>query len=291
MVLLLRQPHSFMKILKTGFQYFQALNLNIMLGGGIGALFIATYLGVTLSIFTLLELIVVIWLIYTLDHLLDAKTLFRKPVTFRHKLHWENSTVIWRVWSFLLIVAFSFLFRLPIMTLVYGGLLVFLVTFYFISIKLSRKRQMYHKEIVAAVAYAAGIYVGPLSIYERDVSWDIWLLFLEYAGLALVNLLIFSLFEKDVDKHEEFQSIVLSIGYHKVMIITKILAGIILLTSVLCVFLNTQNADFLKTQILVGCMDLVLLLIIFKKNLFSKNERYRIMGDFIFLIPVLYFII
>ncbi len=262
-----------------------------MLGGGIGALFIATYLGVTLSIFTLLELIVVIWLIYTLDHLLDAKTLFRKPVTFRHKLHWENSTVIWRVWSFLLIVAFSFLFRLPIMTLVYGGLLVFLVTFYFISIKLSRKRQMYHKEIVAAVAYAAGIYVGPLSIYERDVSWDIWLLFLEYAGLALVNLLIFSLFEKDVDKHEEFQSIVLSIGYHKVMIITKILAGIILLTSVLCVFLNTHNADFLKTQILVGCMDLALLLIILRKNLFSKNERYRIVGDSIFLIPVLYFTI
>ncbi|MCH7513460.1 MAG: hypothetical protein IH947_05880 [Bacteroidetes bacterium] len=280
-----------MKILKTGFQHLQALSLDITLGGGIGALFIAAYLGVTLSVFTLLELIIVVWLIYTLDHLLDAGTLFRKPVTFRHKLHWENSTNIWGVWSFFLIVAFSFLFRLPAMTLVYGGLLVLLVTFYFISIKLSGKRQLYHKETVAAVAYAAGIFVGPLSIYEGDVSWDIWLLFLEYAGLALINLLIFSLFEKDVDRHEEFNSIVMSIGYHKVMIITKILAGIILLTSVLCVFLNTQNADFLKTQILVGCMDLVLLLIIFKKNLFSKNERYRIMGDFIFLIPVLYFII
>jgi len=150
---------------------------------------------------------------------------------------------------------------------------------------------MYHKEIVAAVAYAAGIFVGPLSMYEGEISWDIWALFLEYAGLALVNLFIFSLFEKEIDTQEEFQSIVLSLGYHKVLIITKILGVTILLTSALCIFLNSQNIDIVKSQFLIGCMDAVLLLIIFRKDLFSENECYRIMGDSIFLIPVLYFII
>jgi len=269
---------------------FQALSFDVALGGAIGTLFVSKFLGVNISIFTLLELTVCIWLIYTLDHLLDAGTKYSEPVTFRHRYHWKNLTSIWSIWSFLLIAAFSFLFRLPKMTLVYGTILAFIVCVYFISIKLLKGDLVYHKEFIAAVVYSAGIFIGPMSIYSESVTWDIWALFIEYTSLAFLNLILFSIYEKHIDKVEEFHSLVISMGQRNVIIIARFLFLLIFSTSIIMIALDPHNISMIRSQVIIITMNFILLLILIMRNFFKKNQRYRALADAVFFVPVLFLI-
>ncbi len=68
-----------MKLVYKYLLIIQALSLDVSVGGVIGAWFIATYLGITPDVFIYLIFGTTIWLIYTFDHLMDARTLFEKP--------------------------------------------------------------------------------------------------------------------------------------------------------------------------------------------------------------------
>jgi len=279
-----------MSTVRKFIKLFQALSFDVALGGAIGTLFVSKYVGVDISIFTLLELTVCIWLIYTLDHLLDAGIKNTEPVTFRHRYHWKNSTIIWSIWSFLLIAAFSFLFLLPKMTLVYGSIVALIVCVYFISIRLLKGDLVYHKEFIVAVVYSTGIFVGPMSIYSEFVTWDIWALFIEYTALALINLILFSIYEKHIDSVERFHSLVISMGQRKVIIIVWILLLLIFSTSIILISLDPRNISMVRSQVIIITMNFILLLILIMRNFFEKNQRYRTIADAVFFVPVLFLI-
>ncbi len=279
-----------MSYLSRNLKYFQALSLDVTIGGVIGSLFISTYLGVLVDFKTYIILGLTIWLIYTLDHLIDTQNALEPPITFRHRFHWKNSMSMWGVWSFLLIMDLSLLYKLPSMTLIYGAIVTVFVVIYFISINLLRSSNIYHKEFAAAIVYSVGIFIPSISIMDLSIGSDIWILFVEMFSLAFINLLIFSVFERVVDKHEGYHSLVRSLNLQNVK---GIIWGLMLAVFVLNIAgsFMIDNPQFILSQIIIGTMNVTLAIIMLKRDFFIINTRYRIVGDAVFTFPLLYMII
>jgi len=273
------------------YKYFQAYSLDVVLGGVIGALFVARYMGVQLDFFLVAELILTIWLIYTFDHLIDSGSGFYDVITFRHKLHKKYSVTIWGVWGFALVVAFSLLFKIPKVSLWMGMVLVFFVVLYFISLKLLEDGKIYHKEITAAVVYATGIFLAPVSLYHGVWSLDIWVLFLEFVLLAFVNLLIFSLYEREEDQISGFHSLVKAIGESKARTFSQvILVGLLAGSMIFALFNRVQNSIFVS-QLIIFAMSMMLILILVLPKFFERKDRYRTTGDLVFFTPAIFLFI
>lgn len=272
----------------SAYKYIQAFSIDIALGGIIGALFVAKYLGVQLDYLVVIELFIVIWLIYTFDHLIDSGSDRYELVAFRHKVHRKFSTTIWGIWSFTLVVGLSVLFKIPSITLLAGSIIAVFVVMYFFSLKLLEDGNLYHKEFSAAIIYAAGIFIGPVSIFKGDPSSDIWILFIEYALLATVNLLVFSIYEQLANEKSGFQSLLKAVGSKKVRVLSLVLVVFVVILSGASFIFFWESPQILKAQFIILLMAIFLILLIVNKNALIINERYRVVGDAIFFIPVLY---
>jgi len=272
----------------SAYKYIQAFSIDIALGGVIGALFVAKYLGVELGYLVVIELFVTIWLIYTFDHLIDSGSGRYELVAYRHKIHGKLSTSIWGVWSFALIVALSLLFKIPSATLMAGSILGVFVVMYFFSLKLLEEGNLYHKEFSAAFLYTIGIFIGPVSIFQGALSNDIWILFIEYVLLASVNLLVFSMYEQLANEKSGFQSLLKTLGAEKIRIISWTLIAIVILLSVVSIIWFWESSDILKAQLIILLMAICLLLVFINKGTLIRHERYRMVGDAIFFLPILY---
>jgi len=279
-----------MSALSNLFKYFQALSLDIALGGVVGSMFISSYLGVQVDIMTYAILGLSIWLIYTLDHLLDTQNVVQTPITFRHQFHWNNYTTLWGIWSFCLIMVLSMLYKLPTPTLIAGVIAGAFVVGYFVSIKFLLTGKVYHKEITAAVIYSLGLFIPSISIMDKPVGLDVWLLFVELFAVALTNLLIFSIFERSIDKEEGFHSLVIAMNVKSVKSITwGMIAAVYTIIIVGLVMIPTEK--YIITQLIIGVMNTCLALILYKGDLFVINTRYRSFADAVFIFPGVYLLI
>ena len=272
------------------YRYLQAFSIDISIGSVIGALFVAKYIGVTLDFFVLVELFLAVWLIYTFDHLVDSGSGDLELVTFRHKLHRRLSTSIWGVWSFTLVVLLTLLFKIPNKTLIAGGILGLFVVIYFVLLKFPEDRKIYHKELSAAVIYATGIFLGPLTIYQGYYTLDLWILYSEFLVLALANLLMFSVFEEAIDQRSGFHSLVKSIGILKTKYIVNVLVILLILASSMGMLFYRNEPQIFGAQLTILVMVLVLALIIANRKSLIINQRFRIIADAIFFLPILYIV-
>jgi hypothetical protein len=66
------------------------LSLDVVAGAVAGALFFGEILQVQLSFSVLTALGLTVWIIYTLDHLRDAKQILNVASTDRHRFHQEH---------------------------------------------------------------------------------------------------------------------------------------------------------------------------------------------------------
>jgi 4-hydroxybenzoate polyprenyltransferase len=197
---------------------------------------------------------------------------------------------MWGIWSFTLVVGLSLLFKIPSPTLVAGSILALFVAMYFFSLKLLEDGEIYHKEFSAAIIYSTGIFIGPVSIYNGDLSSDIWILFIEYALLAAINLLLFSMYEQLTNEKSGFQSLLKTVGSKKVGAISLILLSAVVILSMAFSILFWESPQILKAQLIILFMAICLILVIVNKNTLIINDRYRTVGDAIFYIPILYFL-
>ncbi len=264
----------------------QALSIDVSLGGVIGAWFIATYLGIHLDFMVYLILGVSVWLIYAFDHLMDVRMMFDLPATYRHRIHWENSTNLWGIWSLALIIVLSLLYKLPPVMLVAGTILAFVVLLYFISLKLLEKIPVFHKELVGSIIYTTGIFIPPVSSYHGSIGPDLYILYFQFLMIALSNLLLFSMYDSKVDEQEGFHSLVITIGENKVRKITWISLGMVFLSGIAGILL--LDTSLWSTQVILFLMDIVLLIILMNKSYFIVYSRFRIVGDSIFFLPLIY---
>lgn len=207
--------------------YFRILSLDIVFGAGAMLYFFAYSQAVYPSFYYYFSLGMAVWLIYTLDHLLDAYRIPHVAHTPRHRFHQKYFYPLGAIWGVGFIAALLATFHyLSPNTLYYGIGVSLLVALHF-ALGLVEQLQnalFFQKETRIALVYTLGVSVAPFSLggFVLDTQW--LLLGGQVFLLALVNLLIISWYELESDEQDQHVSMVRSLGKKK---IKKIMQGLL----------------------------------------------------------------
>lgn len=140
------------------------------------------------------------------------------------------------------------------------------------------------KEVFVACLYTVGVALPSLAFFQGPLLFEHCLIITKFAITALMNLLLFSLFDLEVDRDQEQHSFVTWFG----PVATHYA---ILFFGVLNIFsgLWLWNFDTRVASIFIT-MNVLLITVLFLKRQLVPNNYYRMIGDAVFLIPVLYFL-
>ncbi len=275
--------------MSTIWKYIQFLSLDVVAGAVISSLFVSRTIGVRIDSPILIGLGIAIWLIYTVDHLMDANAIKGPAKNPRHAFHQRNFKILvaLAVGAFLLgLWNISFL-RME--TIKFGGILIFCVGVYFFTIRMAQRKSLLHKEVSAAMIYGFGVFAGPLSM-THEISTTTAFLFVQFFIIVLLNLFIFPLYEIESDRQDSMDSIAISLGEQRVrrMIHFFFALSFVMLMIGFLMFGEFWSLNYwFRAQYLLMAMVVVLAGLAFWPDTFKKRGLYRILGDGIFFIPAL----
>ena len=272
------------------YRYFQILSFDVVLGACFGSAMISYLLNVELSSFLYVLLGLSVWIIYTSDRLLDVKKLQSNAISERHFFHQKHYRLLVTLVGISVAVCIYLLLFIPKSTLIYGVALCAIVGFYFFLVQFKSSRRSYSKELIAALIYVAGIFLPAVSL-RLELDWIIFIVFFQYLLLALVNLFQFSIFEVEHDRKESFNSLSTEIGPEKVWQYAYILLAVNTAISIILLLFFRGNSHLEYVELVFALMLLMQWLITVRRGTFTKNGRYRLWGDLIFLFPGLILLI
>lgn len=272
-----------MNMIKRLFSYFRLLSLDVVLGACVSTMFVAKCLSVDLPIMVVIELAIAVWIIYTADHLLDGNKSQEVPLTDRHQFHIVNQQALLTALVLMVVLGVVIAFQLPYEVVANGLILVGCVVAYFIGLKIIGTKPSVYKEPLVAMAYAIGVFLGPVSLLSVIDYNGVILLFAIYLFMAFCNLLIFSIYELHIDEKDQHTSLVRYTGKRNANLIIAICFVILfLLWSYQLSIFGTLNIASIILILMIGA----LIAINYFQQLFTKNEWYRIIGDGIFYFPL-----
>ncbi|MCC5937463.1 MAG: UbiA family prenyltransferase [Lunatimonas sp.] len=192
------------------------LSVDVALGACAGMYFFASMLRVELKPVEFFLMALSVWVIYTFDHLLDARHIPADHASPRHRFHQRHFLEL-RVALFVaavavVVVAFLFLpsTLIFVTALVLGGLILvnLLLTQYF------KQRLAPWKETSIALFYVLGILLLPLFKKEFLALNLTWIAFaFGYFLLAWYNLVFLSLLDYETDKLSGQRSLATTLGH------------------------------------------------------------------------------
>jgi hypothetical protein len=252
------------------FKLFRWLSLDITAGAVFVSMLFCKALSVSFewSEMTLLGLSV--FVIYTIDHILDVRV-DRELNSESRKFHKSNVRVLKGSLALAISCASVLLFFISRELLIWGfGLALASVVYFLISHRISGI-----KEFSGALIYASGVVLIPIiNTPLQHVMLPMSLLFL----LACLNLILFSLLGRHVDKKEAMPSFFRSFGMYitqRVVVVTAILFGLGI------VYFYVSGEPVLLT--IFFSMGLLSHLVIFLHPWFHESDRFKVVGDLTFV--------
>lgn len=230
------------------------------------------------------------WVVYTLDHLLDAQLQGQTARTPRHRFHARHATLLWTVCVVgSVLCAVAGIVAMSHVRVEFAAAVITLFGLHEAMIKLAGNRAspLLMKELGVASIFTAGTWGLPLLLAWRGkqpIQVPI-LLAVQYALLALVNLIEFSIFEMRLDTRQTQSSFVRAMGRRKS---AQIAWGAIIIQATLG--LATLSIARPTSRIAIGLlvmMGSVLVGLLVRPTFFMRFERYRTVGDGAFLLPLL----
>jgi hypothetical protein len=261
---------NFMKPLLDAYRFVNLLSIDIAIGAAVGAAFFARILDVRLYPQAYIVLALTVWIIYTADHLLDARRLNHPASTDRHLLHQRY----FRILSILVVMA-----MVVVLTLVFF-IRTQLIMACLCGLYLVVNRWLkYGKELMATILYAGGVLLPALSL-NYNVTTEQWILIVEFVLIVIINMLLFARMDYRTDLLDRQPSFVTTAGPK---VATKIIGGLFVVFGLMV--LLTLSENYAAERLVLGAMAGVLLLIFLFPDFFSLEERYRLVGDAVFLLP------
>lgn len=270
--------------LEKAYAYLRILSLDVVAGAvGAGAM-VAKLTGTSPEWPFYLVLGLAVWVIYTLDHLLDARRMGEQASTPRHRFHHLYFRPLLAIWLSLAAtcLGLAIVFLGPV-GLYFGFGMAGLTLGHLLLVRWvgAKTSPFLIKEVGVTLVYCMGIWGLPVIWGEAWGEPRTVGLFLRFTLLALINLLEFSLYEKDLDAADGQTSFVLALGEKR----SRWLIALLLAVFWLSVLAGAAHWDrFLGVEALMG---LGLTLLLFKPDWFKNLERYRTLGDGVFLLPYL----
>lgn len=272
--------------LKRFLQPIQILSLDVAAGALLSGMAVTKVLGCVMPTIWYVALPLAVWVVYTADHLLDAWRLKGNASTTRHRFHYQHIRVISGVWIIALLSCLTWVMwqstlELRLLGLGMGGLV--LIHLGLVALVGSKRSWLIVKELGVAVIYTAGVWGGPWSCCEQVFSKPLYGLALFFLLLALLNLLIFSLYEAKTDLRDGHTSWVLGVGEKR----ARYIAGLIAFGAAgLGIAIAIQSHSLMLGLALIQLLMLgILSALLAFSSFFGKNEAYRFWGDVAFLLP------
>ncbi|MFK7922554.1 MAG: hypothetical protein AB8H47_11395 [Bacteroidia bacterium] len=276
--------------LRKGYAFLQLLSIDVILGALFSGMMVAKLLVVQMPSYWYWVLPLSVWVIYTTDHLMDARRLKDKAHTPRHLFHFQYSKWIVVIWGGSILLCTLYVPWIISTEILYfgigmGGLvLVHLALVWIIG---DRIAWFLHKELGVGAIYAAGVWGGPLALYADIIPLWAWMMGIQFFLLALLNLLTFSTYERETDALDQHTSFVRAIGEGRTRLLIVLLAMLIIGLGIY-VSLITEPPSFLwAVQAVYALMLGILLWVFFDEKRFRFAERYRLWGDAVFMLPIL----
>jgi hypothetical protein len=271
----------------------RVLSLDVAVGALGGGCMAAAYLEQRMLWIWYVLLPVAVWVIYTGDHLMDARRLGEKASTERHRFHYRHFKVLFVIAA--LLGTGCLALALVFMTwtgLIFGFSMAGIVGIHLLLVRLvgERTSPWLVKELGVAVAYAAGIWGLPLIKSGEWVSLSGILPAVQFLLLALVNLLEFSLFEFETDTKDGHTSFVRALGKRKSIRFIRLILGLVAALGVVLLVMD-EGSRVVGLEMIYGLMAAMLAILLYRKAWFSQDERYRAWGDAAFMLPFFYLVI
>jgi 4-hydroxybenzoate polyprenyltransferase len=269
-----------MRALFNFYRLLNVLSIDVAVGSMISAAFMAQLLKVEVGLLELCCLAASVWLIYTLDHLLDARKIKGKTISLRHKFHQDHFRALGV--SVVMVMAMTVFLLIKIHTatllygLVFGG---FIILYFFVH-----QRLYFLKELLGSILYTGGVLLPAFALNEQPaITSSQHLLILFFTLTTLINLILFSWFDREFDKVEQHHSLVLSWGDRATNWLLLILFAIQVCIGFASFILFRPLIPF---SLILLAMNGVLFFIFLKWKWFMMNDRYRLLGDAIFFFPI-----
>jgi len=274
----------FVKKLAKLYQFVNVLSLDVVAGAIVSALFFARIFGVQILSWGIGALGLTVWIIYTTDHLADAWSVHRPASSRRHRFHQNHFPMLARVLLFAVAidgVMISFL-RKPVF---YSGLVLAGAVIIYLAVQRNLK---YTKEFCGALLYSVGVLLPAWSLSSVGINLSRGLFVAEFCITVLCNLLLFSLFDHHHDLRDHHQSFVTVMGNKRTRLLLSILFVINGVLMMLHFFSLANNQGILLAILF---MNLLLLVIFVFHERFEADDRYRLVGDAVFLVPLFFFLV
>ena len=233
-----------------------------------------------------------VWAVYTLDHLIDARRMGRSAATPRHRFHGRHARALWSVLVPVVVgCGLAGLVALSWQGVAFGGAMVTLVVAHEAIVKLagSRASPLLVKELGVGVIFTAGTWGLPAVVrwaHDGPPAGRSVLMVAQYALLAAVNLVEFSLFEARRDAAAGQTSFVRGVGRTAA---ARVAGGLLLAVvplAALALLGRPAGVDVAAELILLMMAAGLAAVLRFPRS-FVRRERYRTVGDGVFLLPLL----
>jgi hypothetical protein len=267
-----------MRKLFRAYRLLNILSLDIVLGSVVCALFFGDLLEVKILPYGLLGLALTVWIIYTTDHLLDAKSIAGVASSERHRFHQQHFRKLRNIVIVVLLIDFIIILftRRPVMQ--WGFCLALLVLAYL----LVQRYLKVMKEFFVALFYTCGILLPALSVTTVELTSGHFSIFIQFFFVAFTNLMLFSWFDRDEDRADKQHSLVTTSGKVPAVVLVWSVA---VLSLGLTLYLLIVGFDIITIATTAGMHMLLLFVFVFNRQMRNRGY-YRLIGDSVFLIPV-----
>lgn len=235
---------------------------------------------------TPLVLALVVFIIYTVDRLLDIRKP-GEPLTPRHRFHRQYAPLLWRVVAAAAGLSLMLTFLLPSSVIKFGIVLGGVCAAYVGAVFRLPKRHpaLLLKEPLVALLYSAGIW-GSVWVQRPSTSGVDVTEALMFLGVAFQNLLLFSVIEANELIDQPAFSLATAWGLTTCdMVLRWLTFGVSATGLTLCFITSDRFAQ--RSALIIALMSLTLYVIQRYPAYFRKNERYRWLGDGVFWLPAL----
>ncbi|WP_339814932.1 hypothetical protein [uncultured Imperialibacter sp.] len=257
-------------------------SLEVALGAVVMSMVVASTCGAYVPGSVYVSLFLAVWFIYILDRLFDARKIPTSASNPRHHFYQEHFSQLLTVLVIVGCVGLGSLVYLPAPVLLYGVLVMGSCLLYLLWVFLSTRSLP--KEVVVAALYTAGISLAPRALASSGVGPVDLLIFMVIFLIAFINLILFSRQERQYDMADSQESFITRWKPEKI--------GLLLRAAFTMAIIGIAGFSWFSDSLLAlqGLLMLMLgvLWILYQRMAdFETSFTYRLIGDGIFLMPIL----
>jgi hypothetical protein len=276
-------------------RYIHNFSIDVALGSVCCASMFARACDISFPLYLAIGLMSAVLLIYHVDHYYDAKRIHAHlgihHMSQRRQFHWQYRKILVASIIASIVIDLVIATYLPTTLYILGGIWAIICGIY---LYLSHRRVIFAKEPMIAIVYASALVLWPIC-QMIDLQLQLpWVLYWEWGTLtliALLNLLIFSYFEKDDDLREQAYSWLSHYSPNQTYRLCVFIISTLVILHILGLYMFSTSIWVYSDQWILLMMTLTLTGLFIFPQWSQVHKRYRLWGDIIFCYPGLIILI